>query len=225
MEMGKKIIIVAGGRLGDPLFFRKWVDTMGDALIVCCDGGARHLQNAGFQPNVILGDMDSVDPAQMASYESLDVQIKQYPVKKDFTDSELALEYALTLNPESIYLWGGLGGRIDHSLANIYLLQKAMTAAAKMYLIDEYCEVFMVNQDAILNNASGQTISLVPLSLQVEGITLKGFLYPLTDAVLRMGETRGVSNMINEERAVISVRAGCLLVVHYWRKNIFPEAI
>lgn len=223
--MRKKVIIVGGGRLGDPVFFRKWIDTMGEGLIVCCDGGARHLKNAGVKPDVIVGDMDSIDPVQLAIYARQGIQITKYQADKDFTDSELALDYALTLNPEAIYLWGAQGGRVDHALANIFLLHRAKTAARGIYLIDEYCEIFIVDREAVFNHASGQTVSLLSLSPQVEGITLRGFLYPMTNAALRMGETRGISNLINEDCAAISVSSGHLLVVHYWRNNIFPEAI
>jgi len=223
--MSKKIIIISGGRLGDPIFFKKKTAEIGDPLIVACDGGMRHLQQLGVKPDVIIGDMDSIEPAQLANYSTQGVQIIKYPAHKDFTDTELALDYAIGLKPAAIYIWGALGGRLDHTLANVFLLRKGQKAGIKTYLIDEYCEAFIVDKEAAFVDAKCVTVSLFAFSPQVEGLSLSGFVYPLKDAELTMGESLGVSNIINKVHAKISVRAGNLLVIRYWQKDIFPEAV
>ncbi|MBE3086953.1 MAG: thiamine diphosphokinase [Bacteroidetes bacterium] len=223
--MSKKIIIVSGGRFGDPIFFKKKIAEIGASLIIVCDGGVRHLQKLGIKPDVIIGDMDSIEPAQLANYSAQGVQIIKYPANKDFTDTELALDYALNLKPTTIYIWGALGGRLDHTLANVFLLRKGKDVSIKTYLIDEYCEAFIVDKEAVFVDAKGVTISLFAFSPKVEGLSLSGFVYPLQDAILSMGESRGVSNIINEADAKISVRVGNLLVIRYWQKGIFPEAL
>ena len=225
MSMSKIINIVSGGRLGDQSFFQKKIAQMGNCLIICCDGGVRHLQQRGIKPDVIIGDMDSIDPGHLESYSRHDVKIIKYPASKDFTDTELALDYAINLKPAAIYIWGALGGRLDHTLANVFLLEKTKTLPIKAYLIDEYCEVFLLSGDVTINESAGQTVSLIALSPQVEGITLRGFLYPLDNATLSMGESLAVSNIINGDEAKISVRSGNLLVIRYWQKDIFPEAV
>ncbi len=222
--MSQIVNIVSGGRIGDRDFFREKIFGMENCLIICCDGGVRHLQQTGIKPDVILGDMDSIDPVQLESYSRQDVKIIKYPASKDFTDTELALDYAINLKPEAIYIWGALGGRLDHTLANVFLLEKTKDLPIKTYLIDEYCEVFLLSGDLIINESAGQTVSLIALSPQVEGITLRGFQYLLDDAILRMGESRAVSNIINDDEAKISLRSGSLLVIRYWQKDIFPEA-
>jgi thiamine pyrophosphokinase len=223
--MSKQIIIASGGRFGDPIFFKKKIAEIGASLIIVCDGGVRHLQKLGITPDVIIGDMDSIEPAQLASYSAQGVKIIKYPANKDFTDTELALDYALNLKPTAIYIWGALGGRIDHTLANVFLLRKGKDASIKTYLIDEYCEAFIVDKEAAFVDAKGVTVSLFAFSPQVEGLSLSGFVYPLKDAVLTMGESQGISNIIDEGHAKISVRVGNLLVIRYWQKGIFPEAI
>lgn len=223
--MSKKIIIISGGRFGDPIFFKKKIAEIIDSLIIACDSGVRHLQKSGIKPDVIIGDMDSIEPAQLASYSAQGVQIIKYPANKDFTDTELALDYALNLKPTAIYIWGALGGRLDHTLANVFLLRKGQKAGIKTYLIDEYCEAFIVGKEAAFVDAKGVTVSLFAFSPKVEGLSLSGFVYPLKDAVLTMGESLGVSNIINKAHAKISVRTGNLLVIRYWQKDIFPEAI
>ena len=102
----KKIIIISDGNFGDPIFFKKKIAEIGEALIIACDGGVRHLQKLGIKPDVIIGDMDSIEPAQLASYSAQGVKIIKYPANKDFTDTELALDYALNLKPTAIYIWG-----------------------------------------------------------------------------------------------------------------------
>lgn len=223
--MYQKVIIVSGGRLVDPVFFHKKIAKIKNRLVICCDGGARNFQYLGIKPDVVIGDMDSIDPAQLESYSVQGIKIIKYSENKDFTDTELALDYALKFNPEEILIWGALGGRIDHTLANVFLLFKGQEKGINTYLVDEYGEAFVLDKRAVFINETGKTVSLLALSSKVTGITLKGFLYPLEKGTLKMGETRGVSNIINEDRASISVRSGKLLVIGYWQKDIFPEAL
>jgi len=223
--MSKIVNIVSGGRLGDPIIFEKKIVEIGESLIIACDGGVRHLQQTGIKPDVIIGDMDSIDSAQLASYSEQGVKIIKYPVGKDYTDTELALDYAINLKPAAIYIWAALGGRLDHTLSNVFLLEKGKDVSIKTYLIDEYCEVFILNGSMEFSSAAGQTVSLIALSPQVECLTLRGFLYPLDDATLRMGESRCISNIIKEDNAKVSLRSGNLLVIRYWQKDIFPEVL
>jgi thiamine pyrophosphokinase len=223
--MSQIINIVSGGYLGNRNFFQKTIARMEKCMIICCDGGVRHLKRTGIKPDVIIGNMDSIDPEKLASYAEQGIKIIKYPADKDFTDTELALDYAIKLKPAAIYIWASLGGRIDHTLANVSLLMKGKEALIQTSLIDEYFEAFLFPSNAAFSKSEGQTVSLIALSPQVEGITLRGFLYPLDDATLRMGESRGLSNIIKEDDALISVRSGNLLVIHYWQKGIFPEAL
>ncbi len=223
--MAQIVNIISGGCIGDRDFVRNKIARMENCLIICCDGGVRHLQQTEIKPDVIIGDMDSIDPAQLANYSEQGVKIIKYPVGKDFTDTELALDYAIKLKPEAIYIWAALGGRLDHALSNVFLLEKDEVVSIKTYLIDEYCEAFLLNGNVSFSKSLGQTVSLIALSPQVEGITLRGFQYPLDDAILSMGESHGVSNIIKEDYATVSVRSGNLLVIRYWQKDIFPEAV
>lgn len=222
--MGKNIIIVTNGRFGDTSFFQKKFSDMANRLIICCDGAARHLAKTKIKPDIVLGDMDSINTFQLADFKKEGIKIIEYPTKKDFTDTELALDCALNMNPSAIYIWGALGGRIDHILGNVFLLVKGKRANIKTCLIDEYAETFILREEVIFNNAVGCTVSLLSLSSKVEGITLHGFAYPLNNETLRMGETRGLSNYIKESTAKIKFVSGDLLVIRYWRSDLFPEA-
>ena len=178
--MHQNIVIVSGGRLGQVDFFRKKMTQMNSRLLICCDGGARHLTAASMIPDVLVGDMDSLNPEQLAHYEQLGVKIIKYPVNKDFTDTALALDYALSQQPETISIWGALGGRIDHALANLFLLIKGKEAGIRTCLMDEYGEAFVPDGEVILTNAEGCLVSLLALSPGVEGVTLQDFSTRLT---------------------------------------------
>lgn len=220
--MHQNIVIVSGGRLGNVDFFRKKISQTADRLLICCDGGARHLAAAGLTPDILLGDMDSILPSQMADYERRGVKIFRHPADKDFTDTALALDYALSLQPQSIDIWGAQGGRLDHALANLFLLLRGREAGVIIRLMDEYCEAFVPAGNVIFTDAAGCLISLLALSARVEGVTLQGFRYPLHDETLVISESRGISNIITGDRASIHIRSGNLLVIRYWRKDVFP---
>jgi len=223
--MNKNIIIVSNGRFGDVSFFKEKIAEIPDRFIICCDGAARNMAQAKIKPDIIIGDMDSLEPFALESFKNEGIKTIEYPAQKDFTDTELALDYALKLNPEIIYIWGALGGRIDHILGNIFLLVKGKMANVKTCLIDEYAEAFLPEEEVVFNDASGCIVSLLSLSSKVEGITLRGFAYPLNNETLCMGQTRGLSNYIKESSATIEFRAGNLLVIRYWKTDLFPEAV
>lgn len=224
MAADDRIVIVSGGRLGDVDFFRKNMAQMANRLLICCDSGARHLTAAGIRPDILVGDMDSIGQVQLADYQRQGVEIVKYPADKDFTDTALALDYALNLQPGIIEIWGAQGGRTDHALANLFLLLRGKEAGIQTRLVDEYCEAFVPDGDVVFRDAAGCLVSLFALSAAVRGITLTGFHYPLRDETLVMSESRGVSNIISGSHACIRIRSGHLLVIRYWQKDVFPEA-
>lgn len=223
--MYQVITIVSGGCSIDPLFFQKKTEEVKKSLIICCDGGTRHLRNLNIQPDIIIGDMDSIDPAQLKHFALAGTKIIRYPAQKDCTDTQLALDYALGLKPDKIFIWCALGGRIDHALANIFLLYRARKSRIKTFLMDEYCEAFMPDKKVSFTDEKGKTVSLMALTTRVTGITLSGFSYPLVKGTLKMGESLGISNVINKARAFIKIEKGNLLVIKYHRKDCFPEAL
>jgi thiamine pyrophosphokinase len=222
--MSQKIIIISGGRLGYPVFYQKRIAALKNYFVLCCDDGIRHLAKLNIKPDIIIGDMDSATADQLESYKACGVKILKYPPDKDDTDTQLALEYALELKPEAIEIWGALGGRIDHSLANLFLLG-LKKEGIKIRLVDEYCEAFIAGKEAAFNESIGQTVSLIALGPQVTGISLAGFQYSLDNAILEMEKPLGISNVVSAARATISVGSGNLLIIRYWQKDIFPEAI
>ncbi|MBN2254600.1 MAG: thiamine diphosphokinase [Deltaproteobacteria bacterium] len=215
----KNVVIVSGGTIRNPEFIREKCAQIGEPFVICADGAARHLRPLGLIPSVIIGDMDSIDERDREYFKKRGSTILAYPQAKDETDTELALMYGLNLGPQEIWILGALGGRIDHTLANVSLLVAAAKRGIPTKIVDEDCEIFVVTGQVTLEGTKGQTVSLLPVSSVVTGITLDGFEYPLRNHVIEIGSPLGVSNTLAGDRGVISVGTGYLLVIRYYRKE------
>lgn len=182
--------------------------------LVAADGGARHLMNMGLMPHLVVGDLDSLTRKEVNLLEQAGVQFERYPVEKDETDLELALRAVQVAGYRSAVIIGGWGGRLDQTLANIMLLQNERFAGLDLRLDDGVEEVFFIRQRAEINGKSGDTVSLLALSLAVAGIRTVGLRYPLRGETLTMGKTRGISNVMVADLAVIEHTGGKLICFH-----------
>ena len=183
-------------------------------LRVAADGGARHFLDLGILPHVAIGDFDSLPAAMLVELETRGVEVERHPAHKDETDLELALLYAISHGAQRIVVLAALGGRPDQHLANLQLLTHPALAAADVRMRHQDWEVFAVHHSAVVEGALGQTVSLLPMTEQVDGIRTDGLYYPLQDEALRLGPARGVSNVLTGRRATITIRSGTLLVMH-----------
>ena len=222
MSMKKVVFVITGGQIGDPDFLRIKIAELDPVEIICADGGARHMHALGLIPGVIIGDMDSLSREITRYFEERGSRILRYPEKKDETDTQLALEYAFGMEPEKIYIFGAFGTRIDHVLANISLLISGEKKGIQVLLVDEWCEVFVVTGEHIIEGEEGQTVSLLPVSGMATGIRLDGFEYPLENGVMEMGVPYGISNRLIAPRGIVKVGAGQLLVIRYFKTGNLP---
>ena len=222
---GPTVFVISGGPIGDLTFLHAQLEALVPMKTVCADGGARHLDALGIAPQVIIGDMDSLEPDLLLRMEGRGSRIIRHPVGKDRTDTWLALEYALDLEPEQVVIFGALGGRVDHTLANVSLLALAAERGVAAKLIDEWGEMSVVagNGKAVIDGETGQTVSLLPLTTRVAGITLTGFEYSLDNGTMEIGKPYGISNRLIAENGTVAVASGMLLVIRYFRPGMFPE--
>lgn len=211
--MGRMVFVVSNGVIADAGFLEGRIRRAGDPVIICTDGAVEVMRSLDRVPDLIVGDMDSVDGATLAYFEGKGSRIIRYPANKDETDTQIALERAFEMDPEGIRIFGALGGRIDHALANISLLVMCAKRGVDARIVDEACELFVVDGPCVVEGREGETVSLLPLSTDVRGITLEGFEYPLSGAAMEIGVPYGISNRLTGERGVISVEEGCLLVI------------
>ncbi|MCR4435889.1 MAG: thiamine diphosphokinase [Clostridiales bacterium] len=205
-----KAVIVCNGDIEDYTYYKKYFEEAG--LVICVDGGARHLRKLGIVPHVLLGDFDSISEADLSFFKNSVAEIIKFPVEKDKTDTELAVAYAVEKGCSSLFIIGGIGSRIDHSLANVFLLKKAVDMGVKGFIVNESNEITLI-KDRIELSREEAKVTLLPLFEKVEGVTTKGLYYPLTDATLEMGWTWGVSNEFDSELAEVTVKKGYLLVI------------
>jgi len=190
----------------------------GDFLIAV-DGGARHLAAMGLLPNLLIGDLDSLSTAEIAALETAGVPIQRYPVEKDETDLELAIQAALQRGAIRLLLVGALGGRIDQTLANIFLLTSPLLAGVEARLDDGIEAVSVIRGRALIRGRAGDTLSLLPVGGPASGITTTGLRYPLHAETLFPDRSRGVSNEMLTDRAEINLDEGVLLCVHTRKKE------
>lgn len=215
--MGKskaRAIIISGGT-ADADFIRYDMEGLSYDLLIAADKGLDACYLLKIKPDVMLGDYDSVDSSIYSFFERRGVENIKFPAEKNQTDTELAVRYALDHDMTDIILYGATGTRLDHTLANIYLLRLALKRHVNMQIRDAYNRIRLVEKqcEIIKKEAFGHTISLLPVTVNVKDITLKGFQYPLEHGYLKQGMSLGISNVITAEQARIDVGSGVLLLV------------
>lgn len=209
----KRAVVFVNGVVHDYATLAQWVKP-GDFLIGA-DGGTAHILALGLTPHAVVGDLDSIDPAMVADLRARGVRVEQHPVAKDQTDLELAIDCGLAAGAEEILLVGALGGRVDQTLANLLILaQRDWPAPLRLVEENQVAQLLRGGQTLSVPAPVGATVSAIPLSPQVTGITYRGLEYPLENATLAMGSTRGVSNVVAHAPAQISIATGLLLVVY-----------
>ncbi len=183
-------------------------------LVIAADGGTAHILAAKLFPDLVIGDLDSVTREALDALRDAEVEVLKFPTHKNETDLELAVAEAVKRGATSVTIIAAVGGRLDQTLANVFLLALPQFAGIPIRIVTGREEAFLVRNQALIHGAVGDTVSLIPLTPQVRGVTTRGLEYPLQDAVLRFGPTLGVSNRLYGEEGMVALREGLLLVVH-----------
>lgn len=204
-----RVVIFANGELGCGVYAKNIVKN-GD-YIIACDGGLRHCNTLNLTPDYIIGDLDSADPDMLKKYAN--VPVKNFPSEKDFTDLELSINCACDIGAENIIVLGGLGGRVDHLLANIHVLSQATQRGVPAEMTDERTKITVINGSRDFKLNDGKILTLLPLTTTVDGIITSGLKYPLNGESLKTGFARGVSNEIINTQARVSVKKGLLAAI------------
>ncbi|MCL2577038.1 MAG: thiamine diphosphokinase [Defluviitaleaceae bacterium] len=201
--------IIANGEINDYTATKNALQNA--EYIIACDGGLRHAEKMHILPDVIIGDMDSAPSEYLFVCKQRDIPVCTYPAEKDETDLALAMEHALSKAASSVIIFGALGGRVDHTIANFHVLVMANDIPAEIW--DEKTSVQLVRKKICIAKENYQTVTLLPLSTEVTGIKTRGLVYPLNGETLKMGVVRGVSNCFSAHEAEILIESGVLLVM------------
>lgn len=209
--MKRAVIFLHGNRPGDADIKKlvKKTDT-----IICADGGTQYALEAGLVPDIVLGDFDSLSKKFQKRLKELKIPLQEFPRDKDFTDSELAITYAIDQGFKELVLFGVFGTRIDHFLANIDFLATKSARGLRISIIDNHQTLYFVTSNLEISGKKGDTLSLIPLQIDAKGVSTTGLKWELTNDTLIWGATRGVSNEFTSTTAKISLKKGILLVIH-----------
>lgn len=175
--------------------------------IICADGGFEIAQKLKLRQDILIGDYDSCTLPDKRNAIIL-------PAEKDMTDTEAALDLAVSKNYTYIDILGGLGGRFDHTMGNIGLLAKYCGAINHLTIFDGANYVFMINPSSVLvKKGSYKYISLISYGETAQDVCISGVKYPLHNFSLTNTTTIGVSNEILSNEAEISFSKGKLLII------------
>ncbi|HSB88650.1 MAG TPA: thiamine diphosphokinase [Anaerolineales bacterium] len=209
-----RAVVFANGVLHRPDFLLRHLRA--DDWIVAADGGARHCLALGLTPSLLIGDFDSLPETARRRLEAAGTPSLKFPEAKDQTDLELALTHVIRQGADEILVAGALGDRWDHSLANVVLGLSPTLASASLTFDDGATAILFLHsgQTRSVRGRPGELVSLIPLHGDARGIVTHGLHYPLAGETLAFGSTRGVSNVLEDDQATVSLGSGSLIVVH-----------
>ncbi|TDO87820.1 thiamine diphosphokinase [Halanaerobium saccharolyticum] len=181
--------------------------------IIAVDGGANKVRNVNLLPDLIIGDLDSITKNNKEFYNKKRIEMIKYPVEKDQTDSEIAVDYCLKNGLKELYLTAALGGRIDQQLANLNLLEYIYQLNMKARIISKKNEIALIDSKKQFINKEGFRLSLIPQTKAVRGLSIKGCKYNLESKNIERSKSRGISNLIESDQAEVSLENGLLIYV------------
>ncbi|MGZ6371767.1 MAG: thiamine diphosphokinase [Candidatus Limnocylindria bacterium] len=210
--VGVKVIVVAGGDAA-PEDAAQLSDV---DLVIAADSGAQWLDLLGREPDLLVGDMDSIDPLLLQRLTADGVAIERHAVEKDASDVELAVERAVSAGADEVVILGGIGAdRLDHELANLLLLADPRWHGLDLRFVRGRTTLRAVRGGGAreLDGTAGDLVTLLPVGGDAMGVRTTGLRYPLAGETLTLGRTRGLSNEVVQAPASVSLDAGTLLVI------------
>jgi thiamine pyrophosphokinase len=220
----RHVLVVADGDVAPrPVLDAAWPGwSDGVATVVAADGGLVRARALALVADALVGDLDSLPADELQGAIAAGIEILRSDVDKDESDTELALLEAVRRGATRITVLGAFGGpRLDHALANVWLLAHPALAGIPVTLLDARWRASLVTAPApdgasverTLPGQVGGLVSLLPHGGDVTGISTQGLRYPLVDEPLVVGPARGLSNVRTAANASVRVRAGRLLIV------------
>jgi len=208
MDKGKAALILLDGE--KPLFDVLEQHWLTSGIRVCADGAAKVCQEYSLQPDVILGDLDSLDSktkVHFAASEIIEI------ADQDTTDGEKAVQYCIEKGFQKITMFGALGKRVDHTLYNLGILKKFNGQGVDLTLISNDDIVFLMSGTRTFTASPGTRISLLPVFGRVENVSSEGLVYALQNEALELGHHSSISNCFKRDKARVVLPVGHLLVV------------
>ena len=183
------------------------------ALVIAADVGLAEANRLGVRVDLLVGDLDSVSPADLEAFESAGGDVRRHPQDKDATDLDLAIGEAMAAGVERVVVVGGDGGRLDHLFGNALVIASPRYAAVEIDAVFGAARLHVVRGRRELIGVADELVSLFALGGSAQGVTTEGLRWPLENAVLETGSSLGISNRFLGERVVVVVGEGRVLAV------------
>jgi len=207
--LGKTLIVLNGVFNNKKNQFQKIINEYN--RIIAVDGGYKFLKNIiDKEPDIIIGDFDSID-RNSKSLKNFHGETYEFDSDKDKTDGELSVDYCLENGLNDITFIGATKGRLDQQFGNIMLLEYANNRDVNANIVEPGIEINLITDKKIIKNKAGYTLSLFSLSDKAIINTLEGCKYELNNYTVERSSSRGISNIIKKEKAIIKVESGKLL--------------
>jgi len=209
--MNIKVLIVTGGERPEKGLLKE--RAFSSSMVIAADRGAQYCLKAGILPDMVVGDMDSLPAEVQNELISKQIEIRRFDCRKDMTDTQIAVDAAIEKGADEIEILAGIGSRFDHSLANVYLLFRAMKQGVKAKIVSGIHEIFLIEGKSMIMDEAGSIISFLPLERYAKGVTLKGFEYETDNIDMDMSFPVGVSNVICSDSAGVIISDGILIAI------------
>jgi thiamine pyrophosphokinase len=183
-------------------------------LIVAADGGAGHALAAGIVPDLIVGDLDSIEGDLAREMVGRGAELQRHPTEKDKMDGHLAVLAAKERGATAADFVCAAGGKPGAVFAIPHILLAAERRGLRSTVFADWGRMFVLEAGSrVVEGAAGDSVSVFPLAGPATGVTLEGMTYPLQNAILEPGDTLGFHNELVGRRAFASVEGGTLLLV------------
>lgn len=217
-----RAVLVASGEADDA--DARWLE---DAdRVVAVDGGTAWLASIGRRPDLVIGDLDSADPTLIAALQADGVPVERHLAAKDASDTELAVARVVAAGADEVVIVGALAGpRLDHQLANLSLLaDPGLSRIRDLRIVrgGTLVRALHAGADLVLEGAAGDLVTLIPIGGDAAGVRTAGLRYPLDGETLAIGRSRGLSNVVVEPPASVSLDGGTLLVIETKQEGVEP---
>lgn len=180
---------------------------------ICADGGVKHLLQCDLVPDMVVGDLDSINEKNLKIINDNNVKIQKFPTDKDYTDMELAVEHAIELGAKDIVLGGVIGTRMDHSMGNIMMLSSISNKGVKATIFDNHNEITILKDEKRKFEKTHEYISILPLTNDGAIVSSQGLKYEVNNREFRYAALLGVSNEIVKDTCMITVHKGMCAIL------------
>lgn len=211
----KRCLMVTGGPLDLSFGIRFLLGRTYD-LVIAVDAGLAACEALGLCPDLLVGDFDTLGRERLLEYqERSGVRADVHQPEKDETDTELALLTAARQGCEAVDILGALGGRMDHAIGNIQLMYQFFCQGMEVNIYDARNRLYLLGGHKVFHREEvyGKYISFLPMTETVEGLTLRGFKYPLQRRTIGLGTSLCISNELKREEGILELERGVLLCV------------